>query len=124
MPQQRAAEPAAERDAVREAEGEQRRGVIGLPAGHDHQDHRDRVGPVHDPDPGRLDDFRRLAGEMTVGCCKAGHGCSVADARTTIIRPKYSIRYYRFWRWNGCFTGIGFTKKRAGFPRLACVSWW
>src|SRR6266436_1326495 len=77
MPEQRAAEPAAQRDAVREAEIEQRRGVIDLPARHDHQDHGDRVDPMHDPDPGRLNHFGGLDRGVMIRGCKAGHGCSV-----------------------------------------------
>jgi hypothetical protein len=36
---------------------EQRRGVVDLPSRHDHQNHREGVGPVQRPHPGRLDDF-------------------------------------------------------------------
>ena len=68
MPEQRAAEPAAQREAAGEAEIEQRRGVVDLPSRHDHQDHRNGVGPVQGPYPGRLNDFRR-----------GGRGVLVAD---------------------------------------------
>src|SRR5450755_4370920 len=76
MPQQRTAKPAAERDAFREAEAKQRRGVVDLPARHDHHDHRHRVDPMHGSHPGRLDDPGRGHGLMTFGGCKAGHGSS------------------------------------------------
>src|SRR5665213_976478 len=72
MPEQRAAEPAAQRDRMRKAETEQRRGSIDLPARHDHQNDRHRIGPVHGPYPGRLND---LAGgrDVVVADCNAGH---------------------------------------------------
>src|SRR5262245_20348865 len=55
MPEQRTGEPTAKRDGGREGEVEQRRGVVDLPARHDHHNHRDRVDPMRDPHPDRMD---------------------------------------------------------------------
>src|SRR5262249_51340699 len=74
---QRAAEPAAERDRPRKAEVEQRRGVVDLPAGHDHDHHRHRVGPVTDAYPDRMDGLvRRCVGcaMLLLARCKGRHG--------------------------------------------------
>src|ERR1700680_5149329 len=74
MPEQRAAEPATQRDRVRKAETEQRRSVVDLPSRHDHQDHRHRIDPVHNADPRRLNDLCRGGYGMLVAGYKAGHG--------------------------------------------------
>jgi hypothetical protein len=57
MPEQRAAEPAAERDVPREGEAEQRRRVVDLPARADHDQHRQRIDPVCHAHPDWVDDF-------------------------------------------------------------------
>jgi hypothetical protein len=46
MPEQTAGQPAAERDAVRECEGKQRRGVVNLPARADHDQDGQRIDPM------------------------------------------------------------------------------
>ncbi|MGY4432005.1 hypothetical protein ACVWWO_004482 [Bradyrhizobium sp. F1.13.1] len=73
VPEQSAAEPAAERVVARKAETEQRRGVVDLPTRQDHQDHGEGVDPVHDPDPGRLDHFGRGGADLLVGDSEARH---------------------------------------------------
>src|SRR6185503_7457103 len=93
MPEQRAAEPAAQRDARGETETEQRRGVIDLPSRHDHQHHREGVGPVHGPHPGRLDDFRLGRGGLLVADCKGRHGCFPFAVPYRFIRPEPGFRY-------------------------------
>ena len=61
MPKQRAGEPAAERDRARKGEGEQRRGVVDLPARADHHQHGDGVDPMRDAHPERMNRSRRSA---------------------------------------------------------------
>ena len=54
MPQEAAAQPAAQRDGAREAEGEQRRGVVDLPAAADHRDHGRGGDPVREAHGGGM----------------------------------------------------------------------
>ena len=56
MPEQRAAQPLAERDVLGKFEAaEQRRGVVDLPAGADHHQDRQRIDPVAHAHPARVD---------------------------------------------------------------------
>jgi hypothetical protein len=57
MPQQRAAQPTAQRDLSGEAEREDRRGVVDAPAAEHHEHQRDQVEPVAEPQPQRMYDF-------------------------------------------------------------------
>ena len=129
MPEQRAAEPVAERDALGKLESEQRRGVVDLPSRHDHQDHRHRIDPVHGPDPGRLNDLGGggygVRRRWLQGWTCDSLAVPSSETRYPIIRREPRLRY--------CHTGyqvdarraIAVTKKRAGLPRLARrASWW
>src|SRR5262249_9065616 len=55
--------------------------------------HREGVGPVHGADPGRLDDLRRRGRGVAVCGCNAGHGGSLSNSVTALIRRNYTVRY-------------------------------
>ena len=87
MPEQRTGKPAAERDRMREEQPpKQRRGVVDLPSGHDHQDHRDCIDPVRRPHPGRLKhDLGRGSGRRLISGGKAGHGVPVVEGSIPLL---------------------------------------
>jgi hypothetical protein len=63
MPLQPVLRPRAGRDRIRKTEpAEQHVVVIDLPSARDHDEHRDRVGPMHDPDRQRMQPPRMCPG--------------------------------------------------------------
>src|SRR6185437_10516618 len=119
MPKQPAGKPAAKSDAAGKPETEQRRRIVNLPSRHDHQDHRHRVDPVHDPDPRRLHDFRRHCWGLGTGC-KARHGNSVAEGRINIHYTPGTGASLQECTPSDRWTAVSaVTKKRAGLPQLA-----
>ena len=62
VPGERPAKPAAQRQPRREHEGEQRRGVVDVPAAADHHRHRRGIGPVRDPHDEWMDMHGRDSG--------------------------------------------------------------
>src|SRR5438552_10540218 len=100
MPEQRAHEPAAERNAAREYEREQRRGIVDFPAGPDHDEDGERVDPMSDPHPDRVDNLARRHGgaDGAVLDCFDRHGrtgksswANGFESYSRVARPAGSI---------------------------------